>query len=107
MSVLEIRFICSAMWQPYLDVIAERAQGALNVLDRCHIAAERSEPPVRNGSWASARIRWRTPSPSWRWPAAGLPLAIAWGCRAKIQQVRSGLIDEAVAPAPWAFAAVT
>ncbi len=34
-------------------------------------------------------------------------LAIAWVCRAKIQQVRSGLIDEAVAPAPWAFAAVT
>ena len=32
--------------------------------------------------------------------------AIAWVCRAKIQQVRSGLIDEAVEPAPWAFAAV-
>lgn len=36
-----------------------------------------------------------------------VPLAIAWACRAKIQQIRSGLMDEAVAPAPWAFAAVT
>ncbi len=25
------------MWQPYLNVIAERAQGALNILDRYHI----------------------------------------------------------------------
>ena len=36
----QIRFICSDMWQPYLNVIAERASGALNVLDRYHIAAK-------------------------------------------------------------------
>ena len=35
-----IRFICSDMWQPYLNVIAERAGGALNILDRYHIAAK-------------------------------------------------------------------
>lgn len=35
-----IQFICSDMWQPYLNVIAERAQGALNILDRYHIAAK-------------------------------------------------------------------
>jgi len=35
-----IKFICSDMWQPYLNVIAERAQGALNILDRYHIAAK-------------------------------------------------------------------
>lgn len=35
-----IQFICSDMWQPYLNVIAERAHGALNILDRYHIAAK-------------------------------------------------------------------
>jgi len=40
--------------------------------------------------------------------ACRLPVtqAIAWVCRAKIQQVRSRLIDDAVEPAPWAFAAL-
>jgi transposase len=35
-----VRFICSDMWQPYLNVIAERAGGALNILDRYHIASK-------------------------------------------------------------------
>lgn len=30
-------FICSDMWKNYLDVIAEKARSALNVLDRFHI----------------------------------------------------------------------
>jgi transposase len=32
-----IRFVCSDMWQPYLNVIAEQAAGALHLLDRFHI----------------------------------------------------------------------
>jgi transposase len=35
-----IRFVCSDMWKPYLDVVAEKAKQALNVLDRFHIAAK-------------------------------------------------------------------
>ena len=38
-----IRFICSDMWQPYLNVIAERAGGALNILDRYHIASKMNQ----------------------------------------------------------------
>lgn len=40
--------------------------------------------------------------------ACRLPVtqAIAWVCRVKIQQVRSGLIDDAAEPAAWAFASV-
>ncbi len=38
-----IRFICSDMWQPYLNVIAERAPQALNILDRYHIAAKMNQ----------------------------------------------------------------
>lgn len=34
-----IDFVCSDMWKPYLDVIAEKAANALNILDRYHIAA--------------------------------------------------------------------
>jgi transposase len=29
--------VCSDQWQPYLDVLAERASGAIQVLDRFHI----------------------------------------------------------------------
>jgi transposase len=36
----KIRFVCSDMWQPYLNVIAERATGAMNILDRYHISAK-------------------------------------------------------------------
>jgi len=35
-----LKFICSDMWQPYLKVIAEKAAGALHVLDRFHIVAK-------------------------------------------------------------------
>ena len=36
----EIRVVCSDMWKPYLDVIAERIPHALNILDRFHIVAK-------------------------------------------------------------------
>jgi transposase len=32
-----LRFACSDMWRPYLDVIAECAPKALNILDRFHV----------------------------------------------------------------------
>jgi transposase len=32
-----LRYVCSDMWQPYLEVIAEQAQGAIHILDRFHI----------------------------------------------------------------------
>ena len=32
-----LRFICSDMWKNYLEVIADRAKNAINVLDRFHI----------------------------------------------------------------------
>ena len=38
-----LRFICSDMWKPYLSVIAEKAAGAVNVLDRFHIMRHMSK----------------------------------------------------------------
>jgi transposase len=35
-----LRFICSDMWQPYVKVIAEKAQQAVHVLDRFHVVAK-------------------------------------------------------------------
>lgn len=35
-----LAFICSDMWKPYLNVIKEKAAGALHVLDRYHIVAK-------------------------------------------------------------------
>jgi transposase len=32
-----LRFICTDMWKPYLQVVAEKASQAINVLDRFHI----------------------------------------------------------------------
>jgi transposase len=39
----EILFVCSDMWKPYLDVIAEQCRHALHILDRFHIMAKMNE----------------------------------------------------------------
>jgi len=36
----QIQFVCSDMWQPYLDVIRQRCSQALHLLDRFHIVAK-------------------------------------------------------------------
>ena len=36
----QIQFVCSDMWQPYLDVIREKGSQALHILDRFHIVAK-------------------------------------------------------------------
>lgn len=38
-----LKFVCSDMWRPYLNVVAERAGQALHVLDRFHIMAKLSK----------------------------------------------------------------
>jgi transposase len=38
-----LSFVCSDMWKPYLQVIAEKAPQALNILDRYHIVARLSK----------------------------------------------------------------
>lgn len=38
-----IKFVASDMWKPYLQVIQERAENALNVLDRFHVAKKLGE----------------------------------------------------------------
>jgi transposase len=38
-----IRFVCSDMWQPYLNVIAEQVRQAVHVLDRFHVMKKMNE----------------------------------------------------------------
>jgi transposase len=38
-----LQFVCSDMWKPYVNVIARRARGAINILDRFHIMAHLSK----------------------------------------------------------------
>ena len=38
-----IKFVCSDMWRPYLQVIHERCSSALHILDRFHIVAKMNE----------------------------------------------------------------
>lgn len=40
---LQLQFVCSDMWAPYLKVIKKKAPGALNVLDRFHIMKKFNE----------------------------------------------------------------
>jgi transposase len=48
---LAIRFVCSDMWKPYLNVIAEQLPSAVHVLDRFHIMKKMGEAidEVRRG----------------------------------------------------------
>lgn len=52
-----IRFVCSDMWQPYLNVIAEQVKHAVNVLDRFHIMKNMNKgiDEVRRGE--AARLK--------------------------------------------------
>ena len=58
-----LAFICSDMWKPYLQVVAEKAGHALHILDRFHIAKHMSEAidQVRRAEVRSLRQRGRQP----------------------------------------------
>ncbi len=65
-----LRFICSDMWEPYLEVIAKKAGQAIHVLDRFHImghfgkaidevrAQEARELRARGGEPVLTKTRW-------------------------------------------------
>jgi transposase len=38
-----LRYVCSDMWKPYLDVLHRRASGALHILDRYHIISNQNK----------------------------------------------------------------
>jgi transposase len=52
-----LRFVCSDMWKPYLQVIARRASQALHVLDRFHITMHLNQAVDQVRRAESARLR--------------------------------------------------
>jgi transposase len=55
----ELRFVCSDMWQPYLNVIAAKAGQALHVLDRFHITMHLNQALDQVRRAESGRLRGR------------------------------------------------
>ncbi len=52
-----LRFVCSDLWQPYLKVLAERADEAIHVLDRFHIRSNSARPSTTFGRRRPKRLR--------------------------------------------------
>ena len=54
-----IRFVCSDMWKPYLQVLKSQAGHALHVLDRFHVASHlnRAVDEVRRNETARLRVK--------------------------------------------------
>jgi transposase len=73
-EVLEgLRFVCSDMWKPYLQVLAKQAQHALHVLDRFHITQHLNQAvdEVRRGESSRLRAAGKTTAEQlkhMRWP---------------------------------------
>lgn len=54
-----LKFVCSDMWQPYLNVIAAKASQALHVLDRFHITMHLNQAVDQVRRAESGRLRGR------------------------------------------------
>lgn len=52
-----LRFVCSDMWRPYLNVIAEKAGQAVHVLDRFHITTHLNQAVDQVRRAESGRLR--------------------------------------------------
>ena len=52
-----LRFVCSDMWRPYLNVLAAKAGQALHVLDRFHITMHLNQAVDQTRRAESARLR--------------------------------------------------
>jgi transposase len=58
----QIEFVCSDMWQPYLDVIRQKCSQALHILDRFHIVAKINQAlygvrAAESRNWRCANIQ--------------------------------------------------
>lgn len=115
----QVRFICSDLWQPYLDVIAQHARQALHVLDRFHVALHLNQAvdqvrreesqELRRQGWEPilTRTRWcLLKRPEHRCPREEIKLADL--LRAYLRTVRAYLLKEELGQlwtwtgVPWA-----
>ena len=76
-----LRFVCSDMWKPYLQVIAAQAGQALHILDRFHITGQLNQAVDEVRRAESTRLRAKSkPAASGSSACAGRCCAVAAGC---------------------------
>lgn len=59
----QLKFVCSDMWKPYLNVLAQKARAAVHILDRFHIVQKMSKAidEVRAGEAKALKAQGREP----------------------------------------------
>src|ERR1019366_5053908 len=95
-----LRFVCSDMWKPYLQVIAAQAGQALHVLDRFHITSHLNQAVDQVRRAESTRLRAKSKKAAQRLKHMRWPL-LRRGCRVrgKARQKLNALLASKLATA--------
>ena len=95
-----LRFVCSDMWKPYLNVIAAEAGQALHVLDRFHIAKHMNQAVDEVRRAESTRLRASSKEEAkqlknMRWPLLRKGSRVRGRARKKLNALLNSKLDTA------------
>ena len=94
-----LRFVCSDMWKPYLQVIGAQASQALHVLDRFHITSHLNQAvdQVRRGESTRLRVKNKSSTAAWhmRWPLLRRGNRVRGRARQKLNALLASKLDTA------------
>jgi len=95
-----LRFVCSDMWKPYLDVMAAQAGQALHVLDRFHIMLHLNQAvdQVRRGESSRLRAAGKSAAQElkrMRWPLLRRGSRVRGRARQKLQALLASKLQTA------------
>src|ERR1039457_3020005 len=99
--VAGLRFVCSDMWRPYLNVIAAKAGQALHVLDRFHITSHLNQALDQVRRAESTRLRAKSKKAAQRLKHMPWPLLRRGSrVRGRARQKLNALLASKLATAP-------
>jgi transposase len=95
-----LRFVCSDMWKPYLNVLAAEAGQALHVLDRFHITMHMNQAVDQARRAESTRLRAKSQEEAWRlkhmrWPPLRKGSRVRGEARKKLNALLASKLDTA------------
>src|SRR5208283_3744430 len=95
-----LRFVCSDMWRPYLNVIAAKASQALHVLDRFHITMHLNQAVDQVRRAESSRLREASTQKAkrlkhMRWPLLRRGSRVRGRAREKLQALLASKLSTA------------
>jgi transposase len=95
-----LRFVCSDMWKPYLNVLAAEAGQALHVLDRFHITMHMNQAVDQARRAESTRLRAKSQEEAWRlkhmrWPLLRKGSRVRGEARKKLNALLASKLDTA------------